>query len=139
MSVEDFMKIREVGPGVAESVYGFLHDKKNMKLIADMQNAGFVVEDEKADVAAEGAINGKTIVVTGSLSRFTRKQAEVAIKKLGGRPAGSVSGKTDYVVAGENPGSKLDTALKLGIKVLSEEEFISIIGEDFDKESDHNL
>ncbi len=132
MSVEDLMKIREVGPGVAESVHDFLHDDKNRDLIREMLDSGLVVEPEKVDRPVQSAVSGKTFVVTGSLSRFTRKEAEDVIKRLGGRPAGSVSGKTDYLVAGELPGSKLDKAKELGITVLSEQEFIEMIGERLD-------
>jgi DNA ligase (NAD+) len=133
MSVEELMKIREVGPGVAESVHEFLHDEKNLKLIKEMRDSGLVVETEKVEKPVESAVSGKTFVVTGSLSRFTRKEAEDMIKRLGGRAAGSVSAKTDYLVAGEAPGSKLDRARELGVPVLSEQEFIAMIGEQLDE------
>ncbi|OHD68710.1 MAG: hypothetical protein A2W19_12920 [Spirochaetes bacterium RBG_16_49_21] len=132
MSVEDLMKIREVGPGVAESVYNFLHDDKNMRLVKEMQDSGLAVEDEPVAQPVESAVAGKTFVVTGALSRLTRKEAEDIITRLGGRAAGSVSGKTDYVVAGSSAGSKLDKALELGVPVLSEEDFIAMIGGDID-------
>jgi DNA ligase (NAD+) len=133
MSVDELMEIREVGPGVAESVYDFMHDEKNAKLIRDMLDSGLVVELENVEKAGKSAVNGRTFVVTGTLSRFTRKEAEDIIKKLGGRAAGSVSGKTDYLVAGDSPGSKFDRAHELGITVLTEQEFISMIGEGFDE------
>jgi len=132
MSVEELMKIREVGPGVAESVHDFLDDEKNLKLIREMRDSGLVVETEKVEKQIKSAVSGKTFVVTGSLSRFTRKEAEGMIKRLGGRAAGSVSAKTDYVVAGDFPGSKLDRASELGIPVLSEQEFIAMVGEQLD-------
>ncbi|MBN2161040.1 MAG: NAD-dependent DNA ligase LigA [Spirochaetes bacterium] len=133
MSVDDLMKIREVGPGVAESVHGFLRDEANRRLIDDMIASGLVVEEETVERPADSAVSGKTFVVTGTLSRFSRQEAEALIKNLGGRAAGSVSGKTDYVVAGDSPGSKLDKASKLGIKVLTEDEFIALTGEKSDE------
>jgi DNA ligase (NAD+) len=126
MSVDDLMEIREVGPGVAESVHGYFHEQKNRKLIEEMLESGLVVQDEKAVRIADSAVRDKTFVVTGTLSRFSRQEAEDLVKKLGGRAAGSVSGKTDYVVAGESPGSKLAKARELGVKILTEEEFINL-------------
>lgn len=128
--MDDLMAIHEVGPGVAESVHAWFREKKNRALVDDMLAAGLVVEDEAPPAAAGGAAGGKTFVVTGTLSRFSREEAEDAIRKRGGRAAGSVSRKTDYVVAGDSPGSKLDKARSLGVKVLTEDEFIELIGED---------
>jgi DNA ligase (NAD+) len=133
MSVDDLMKIHEIGPGVAESVYGFFHDDKTILLLADMRDAGLVVEDEKSGPPPESPLAGKTFVVTGTLSRFSRKEADDMIRRLGGRAAGSVSAKTDYLIAGTGPGSKLDKALELNIPVLSEEEFITLTGGDPDE------
>jgi DNA ligase (NAD+) len=129
LSIDDLMEIKEVGPGVAESVHGYFHDEKNRKLIEEMLESGLAVQDEKAVRMADNAVSGKTFVVTGTLSRFSRQDAEDRIKKLGGRAAGSVSGKTDYVVAGESPGSKLSKARELGVKVITEDEFIKLTGE----------
>lgn len=129
MTTDDLMEIHEVGPGVAESVYGYFQDRKNRDLVGDMLASGLVVEDEKAAAPADSPVNGKTFVVTGTLSRYSRQEAEEMIRKLGGRAAGSVSAKTDYVLAGESPGSKLDRARDLGVRVISEDEFMSMIGE----------
>jgi len=76
------------------------------------------------------ALTGKTIVVTGTLTRYGRDEIEALIRQLGGKPAGSVSKKTDFVVAGEKAGSKLDKARELGVKVISEEEFDGVIGKE---------
>ncbi|MBN1497903.1 MAG: NAD-dependent DNA ligase LigA [Spirochaetes bacterium] len=129
LGVDDLMKIREVGPGVAESVHAWFHDEENRALVREMLGSGLVVEEEKAVSAAGSPVSGKTFVVTGTLSRFSRQEAEEAIRSRGGRAAGSVSGKTDYLVAGDSPGSKLDRARALGVKVLTEEDFITMIGE----------
>jgi len=122
-----------VGPGVAESVHGFFQDTKNRELVGGMLASGLVVEEEEAAAPADSPVNGKTFVVTGTLSRYSRQEAEEIIKKLGGRAAGSVSGKTDYVLAGESPGSKLDRARALGVTIISEDEFITMIGESTDE------
>jgi DNA ligase (NAD+) len=123
------MAIHEVGPGVAESVYGFFQNGENRALVDDMHSSGVVVEDEDAGPAPASPVAGKTFVVTGTLARFSRQEAEELIKRLGGRAAGSVSKKTDYLVAGESPGSKLDKAHELGVTVIGEEEFIKLTGE----------
>ncbi len=133
MTMDDLMEIHEVGPGVAESVYGFFHDEKNQGLVRDMLGSGLVVEEEEALSAPESSVNGRTFVVTGTLSRFSRQEAEEIIRKMGGRAAGSVSAKTDFVVAGESPGSKLDKARALGVTVLTEDEFITLIGDSRDE------
>lgn len=87
-------------------------------------------QPKKAVAAKESAqsLLGKSIVVTGSLTRYGRDEIEALIRDLGGKPAGSVSKKTDYIVAGEKAGSKLDKAKELGIKVLTESEFDELIG-----------
>ncbi len=127
ITVEELQSIHEVGPGVAESVYGFFHsDGKD--LVREMMEAGLVVEvEDEADGAAD-EVTGKTFVFTGSLEKLTRREAEEIVVRLGGRAAGSVSKKTDYVVAGEAAGSKLDKARSLGVKILTEDEFIAMTG-----------
>ena len=128
MTIEDLMNIKEIGPETAESVHRFFKDRENIEMIRDMINAGLQVEDEKAPGKIEAGIAGKTFVFTGSLKHFTRKEAEDFIVSLGGRAAGSVSKKTDYVVAGDEAGSKLDRARSLGVKILAEAEFIELTG-----------
>jgi len=114
---------------IAGSIYEYLHDDDAINVIQDMLAAGLVVEDEKVERAPDSPVKGKTFVVTGTLSRFSRQEAEALIKRLGGRAAGSVSGKPDYVLAGESPGSKLDRARELGVNVIDENEFILMTGE----------
>lgn len=129
ISVDELMEIHEVGPGVAESARDFFNDERSREMIASMRAAGLVVEDEKVERAEAGGFAGRTFVVTGTLERFSRKEVEDAVRKRGGRAAGSVSGNTDYLVAGDSPGSKLDRARELGVTVLTEEEFIRMTGE----------
>lgn len=128
LSVEDLMEIDEVGPGVAESVYGFFHAEETRKILDDFRAAGLVIHDEVVDETIMG-IENKTFVFTGKLERFSRREAESIVESYGGRAAGSVSGNTDYLVAGEASGTKLERARRLGVTILSEEEFLKMIGE----------
>jgi DNA ligase (NAD+) len=79
-------------------------------------------------VESEGRLKGKTVVITGTLKGFTRSEAETAVRKHGGKAASSVSGSVDLVVAGESPGSKIEKAKALGVKIISEDEFKEIVG-----------
>ncbi|MBU4141840.1 NAD-dependent DNA ligase LigA [Patescibacteria group bacterium] len=123
-TVEDLTKSRDVGPVVAESVYKFFRGAGNIKLINDLKKAGVKIIPDKAP---EGKLAGKSFVVTGTLESMSREQAHDKIRALGGNVGSAVSAKTSYVVAGENPGSKYDRAKKLGVKILSEKEFLEMI------------
>jgi DNA ligase (NAD+) len=122
---DEFEDISGVGPTVAAAVAGYFSDPATADVLDDLVDAG--VEPERPEPAAaaagEGPLGGKTIVVTGTLAGFDRQAAEQAIRDAGGRPAGSVSRKTDYLVAGENAGSKLAKAQELGVAVLDEDAF----------------
>ncbi|TAL31121.1 MAG: NAD-dependent DNA ligase LigA [Spirochaetes bacterium] len=129
MTSDELMKVHEVGPGVAESVSSFFKDGQNLKLLDDLARAGMRITDEPAGPEGRAGIAGKTFVITGTLAHLSREEAEALVEKLGGRAAGSVSRKTDFVVAGENAGSKLKKARELGITILDETEFLKIMGE----------
>ncbi len=118
--------IEQVGEKVAESVYEFFHNNKNVSVIDELLAAGIKPELPKK-AKAKGKLAGKTIVVTGTLQNFSRQQAEQAIRDAGGKASASVSKKTDFVLAGEDPGSKLDKALKLGVKVINEKQFSAML------------
>jgi DNA ligase (NAD+) len=128
-SKERIAKIKGFGPTRAESVYDFLHAADGAKLIDQLRKAGVkLTEDRKAAPKGGSAVAGKTFVVTGTLQNYGRDDVEAIIKQHGGKATGSVSRKTDFVLAGENAGSKLDKAKELGVKVISEAEFEKMIG-----------
>ena len=118
----------QIGPTMAESIYDYFRNKKNRAVIDELLAAG--VKPQKPKAKRSGKLAGKTIVVTGTLENFTRQQIEEAIKQAGGKPASSVSKKTDFVLAGAEPGSKLDKARELGVKVINEKQFLTLIDTD---------
>ena len=124
-TAEQLSEIHEIGEIIARSVCDFLHGEHGRQAIDDLRAVGVAMESVRRNAAAASAqpLAGKTFVVTGTLSRYTRDGIQALIEQHGGRAASSVSKKTDYVVAGENAGSKLDKARELKIPVLSEEDF----------------
>jgi DNA ligase (NAD+) len=112
---------------MAESVYEYFRNPDNRAVIDQLLAAGLRPQQPKARPQREGKLQGKTIVVTGTLDNFTRQQIEQAIRQAGAKPSGSVSKKTDYMLAGENPGSKLDKARDLGVEVINEKEFLELL------------
>jgi DNA ligase (NAD+) len=131
-SVERLARVEGIGQERAESVFRFFHSADGQKMIADLRALGVkLTEDAKPRSAGkDGAdLRGKTFVVTGTLERYGRQDIEDRIKRLGGKAVGSVSKKTDYVIAGDKAGSKLDKARQLGIPILTEKEFEKLIGQ----------
>ncbi|MGM0652722.1 MAG: NAD-dependent DNA ligase LigA [Bacillota bacterium] len=127
-SVEDLLGIQEIGPRIAKSIDHFFQQEENQKVINRLQEAG--VEPKPMQTTEKSfPLEGAKFVFTGSLDEFTRDEASQAIEDLGGRAVSSVSGDTDYVVTGENPGSKLDQAKKHNVKILNEQEFIDFLNE----------
>ncbi|MDD5627867.1 MAG: NAD-dependent DNA ligase LigA [Elusimicrobia bacterium] len=125
-SAEELTRIPEVGPIVAASIHGYFHSPQARKLLDRLKEAGlnFRKSEKKA---ASAKFAGQTFVFTGELETMTREAAEEKVKALGGKASGSVSAKTAYVVAGADPGSKLRKANELGVKVLSEKEFLDLL------------
>lgn len=121
------LSVPDVGPVIAESVSRFFAEPANQKLIADLRAAGVVMTEERT-APGEGPLQGKRVVVTGTLATMSRKEAEDAIRAAGGIPSGSVSRNTDFVVAGEKAGAKLQKARELGITVLDEDGFLALLG-----------
>ena len=125
LSEEDLMEVEGIGPEVAASVHQFFRDKKNKESIELLKKAGVKVIEPK--IKDKGKLTGKTFLFTGTLKTFGRDEARNLVESLGGITASSVSKKVDYVVVGEDPGSKFDKAKELGIKTLTEEEFKKIV------------
>lgn len=119
--VEELKEIHDIGEIVAESVRDFFDTPRNRVLIQELKHHGLTLRAQES--AGEGAFNGKTFVVTGKLHNYNRDGIHAEIKRLGGRPTSSVSAKTDYLVAGEDAGSKRTKAEKLGVTILTEAEF----------------
>jgi len=124
---DNYESIPEVGPVMAASLVRFFSQKTNKTMIEQFKNLGIVLK-EAAAVTSRGPFMGKTFVFTGELKALSRAQAQRLIEQLGGKWSSSVSRKTDYVVAGENPGSKYTKAKSLGVRILDESEFIKLIG-----------
>jgi len=125
---EDWLKIKGIGEKAAESFVKWFGDKENIKLLQQMNKAGIAIETGRKRYQGEKEkFSGLTFVLTGELSRFTRDEAKDMIRKRGGDISSSVSKKTDYVVVGENPGSKYDKAKELGVKIIREDEFVKIL------------
>ncbi len=119
---EELQGVEDVGPVVASRIRAFFGEAHNRDVIRSLRQAGVSwSESEPAQIPQEGALVGKTFVLTGTLSSMTRDEAKDKIQSLGAKVTGSVSGKTDYVVAGEKPGSKLGQAQKLGVSVIDED------------------
>ncbi len=126
-SMDELQDVNDIGEVSAECIRRFFLDEENRNIVARLKEAGVNMSAEEAEVL-ESPISGKTVVVTGTLPSLGRKEAQELIEKYGGKAAGSVSKKTDYVLAGEAAGSKLTKAQELGIPVLNEEEFKTLLG-----------
>lgn len=124
--LDEIDNIENIGPAVSKSVGNFFNDKNNLNFIKKLEKNGVMVGKEEKRKA--GKFTDRSFVLTGTLSTMSREIAKEKILALGGKVVGSVSKNTSYVVAGEDPGSKLKTALKLGVKVLNEKDFLNMLG-----------
>jgi len=124
-SLEDLQRIPDIGPVVGKSIYDWFHDKKNIKFLEKLEKVGVELEVPKIKISQKLA--GKTFVLTGALKSMTRDEAKEKIRLLGGDISSSVSKNTDYVVVGEEPGSKYEKAKRLGIKLIDEKEFLEMV------------
>ncbi len=125
-TVEELGEINEIGDIIAESIYNFLQSEYGKQTVEDLRELGVKMEADKPQVASN-KLAGKSLVVTGTLTKYTRDEIKDLIKQHGGKASSSVSKKTDYLVAGENAGSKLDKANSLGVQVISEDKFNELI------------
>ncbi len=125
---DELVEINEIGPEVASSIIEFFKSPENLKLISDLKSFGVKFPRSKKQHSIEDSeFTGKTFVFTGSLNSMSRSEASKEIKRLGGRVTSVVTKKTDFVVAGSEPGSKFEKAEKLGVKILTEEEFLNLL------------
>ncbi|MEK7579595.1 MAG: NAD-dependent DNA ligase LigA [Patescibacteria group bacterium] len=124
-SLEEFNRIPNIGEVVAQSVFRWFKDKYNQKLLAKFKKAG--IRPKELKVIKKPRLGGKIFVLTGGLETITRESAQSLIRELGGEVFSSISKNVDFVVAGEEPGSKYEKAKKLGIKIIDEKEFLSMI------------
>ena len=127
---EEIEAVHEIGAAIAESIHTYLNIDSNWAIIEKLRDAGITLESETPADTGPKPLEDKTVVVTGTFTRWGRQQAQDLIRALGGKPTSSVSGKTDLVVAGEKAGSKLAKAKQLGIDILDEEAFVELIGEE---------
>jgi DNA ligase (NAD+) len=123
-SAEDLNAVPGIGPEIAQSVFDWFRDRVNLRLITKLRTAGLRMEDEVVETPPEGPLTGSTIVITGGLSSMSRAEAERAAAEAGAHVTSGVSKKTTFVVVGDNPGSKFDKAVQLGVETVDEQEFL---------------
>ena len=126
IKLEDWQKIPNIGPAIGASIYGYFENKSNLAFLKKLDNAGVKIISPKITKAAQ-KLAGKTFVLTGGLQTLTRDEAKDRIRSLGGDISSSVSKAVDYVVAGSEPGEKYEKAKKLGVKIITEKEFLNLI------------
>jgi len=127
-TTEELQSVPGLGPKIAESVVEYFRSPRSHELLAKFRAAGVNLVGERKTAPTEGPLTGKTVVVTGTLSRWGRKEIEDLVERLGGKSSGSVSKKTAFVLAGESAGSKLEKARELGVPILSEADFLDQYG-----------
>lgn len=125
-SVEELSKVEGVGDIIAQDIYEFFRKSETLKMIEDLKELGVEPAPPVQNISDE--LKGKTFVLTGTLQNMTRDEASEKIRKMGGKTSSSVSKNTSFVIAGENAGSKLDKAQKLGVIILSEDDFLKMVG-----------
>ena len=126
-TLDELQAVRDVGPEVAQQISEFTHTAENREAVKRLLDAGIRPAPEAVD--AQGPFAGKTVVLTGSLTGYSREQAKAEIERRGGRVSGSVSRKTDLIVAGDDAGSKLKKAAELGVRVVDEAAFRALLEE----------
>jgi DNA ligase (NAD+) len=127
-SLEELQNLEDIGPKVAGSVYQFFHNWDNIHLLEKLEKLGLKLKNEKKDLAKSGNLGGQTFLFTGTLPTLTRSEAEAMAESNGGKLLSGVSVKLNYLVAGEDAGSKLEKAKKIPtIRIINEAEFLSLI------------
>ena len=128
-SYEELAQIDGIGEKIAQSITGYFENPATLAMLDKLKQYGVAPESIKRKFGEKTPLAGKTFVFTGTLSSMDRDKAAELVKELGGKASGSVSKKTSYVVAGENPGSKYDKAINLGVIILSEDEFLKLLND----------
>ncbi len=126
LSLDDLESIKDIGPTVGKNIYGWFRREKNIRILKKMEEAGVGV-NQKEGIKSQ-KLKGKMFVLTGKLKSLSREMAKKKIREMGGNVSDSVTAKTDFLIAGDEPGLKLERARKLGIKILKEKEFLNIYG-----------
>ncbi len=127
VAAEGLQEVPDVGPVIAENITAFFRQSDNREVLTELVDAGIFWEAKSTPEAKERLLDGQTFVLTGKLENFSRTEASLQLKALGAKVTGSVSKQTTAVIAGENPGSKVDKALSLGVEVLSEENLLALL------------
>jgi DNA ligase (NAD+) len=127
-NIEELEDVDQIGPKMAESISEFFRNAKNREVLDGLLEAGLKPEKPARATKPSVKLAGKTVVITGTLENFNRQQAEQTVREAGGRTSSSVSKKTDFVLAGAEPGTKLDKARKLGLEVITEQQFLELLG-----------
>jgi DNA ligase (NAD+) len=126
-SLENLQSVEDIGGVVAQSLVEHFKDKDNLRLIERLKEGGVKISPQSTAHSPQQKLKGKTFVLTGTLESLSREEAKEKIRKLGGGVSSSVSKNTDYVVVGAEPGSKYDQAQELGVKIINEKEFLSLL------------
>lgn len=124
---ESLKEVSDVGEIVAKRIFLFWKEEHNNQVVDELITEGVHWEDVKEQIIADNPLKNKTVVLTGTLTQMKRDEAKVALIQLGCKVSGSISSKTDYLIAGEKAGSKLTKAEQLGVKILTEQEFIDLL------------
>ncbi len=125
LSVGELMGVPDIGPKVSASISDWFQGAGHQSVLRELDKVGINIKHAPSKVSDK--FKGQSFVITGVLESMSREEAENRIRRLGGDPSGSVSKKTDYVIAGENPGSKLDRAERLGVKIISEKALMDML------------
>lgn len=129
-SMEQLQELDDVGPKVAESIYQFFHNEKNLSLLQELEGLGLNLRNEKEKLNDTGTLTGQTFLFTGSLKKLKRSEAEAMVEKSGGSVLSGVSSKLNYLIVGEDAGSKLEKAKKIStIQIIDEDQFLAMIGQ----------
>jgi DNA ligase (NAD+) len=129
MNSTDLSEVEGMGPIMAKTVYETLSEQRTRELVERLRGYGLQMEEEGPAPPSEGPLVGKTVVLTGTMPNLTRPEATARIEAAGGKVTGSVSKKTDYLVAGADPGTKLTKAQELGTEVLDEDGLLALLPE----------